>query len=516
MNKKLTVFLISILILFFITEVNAQSGWLALNSTTPNNLNCIFFINENIGFAVGASGTFLRTSDGGSNWNNVSTGFSQDFNSVYFFDSNNGLICGSGGLIIATTDNGDTWNSVASNVSDDLYKLSFFNSNGIVGGNSQDILNSTDSGSNWNVAQSGFFGGGFYSSFMLSSNIGFIAGENSIFQPLFGKTTDGGANWNFTAFYLNSNEGKLTGVYFVNENNGFATSAVFDGEGGISKTTDSGSNWNTILYSQILSDITFTNSSEGYAVGYNGQIYKTSDSGNSWNSQSSGTTVNLNSVNFPSQLVGYIAGDNGTILKTISGGDVPVELTSFNAELKNSKVDLNWRTATETNNKGFEIERRSGKKWNSIGFIDGNGTTTEPQNYTFVDDIDGTELNGKIYYKLKQIDFDGSFQYSQEVKINYINIPDGYALNQNYPNPFNPTTSITYALPVESNVIIEVYNSIGKKVQELVNAVKQAGYHQIIFNGTDLSSGVYFYSLYAQSLDGSKDFRSMKKLILIK
>ncbi len=517
MMKSFTTFLISSLILFFTSQfINAQSGWFELNSGTSNNLNSVFFVNENTGFSVGSGGTFLRTTDGGANWNSVATGFNQDFNSVYFFDSNNGIICGSEGLIITTTNNGDDWISVTSGVGDVLYKVSFSGSSGIIGGGSQDILYSTNSGINWNVAQSGFFGGGFYSSYMLNSNIGFVAGENSIFQPLIGKTTDGGSSWNFNNFYLNNNEGKLTGVFFLNENNGFATSAVFDGQGGISKTTDSGSNWSTTLYSQILSDITFPNSTEGYAVGYGGQIYKSTDSGNSWNLQNSGTSGNLNSVCFASQIVGYIAGDNGIILKTNSGGEVPVELTSFEAELNNSKVDLNWHTETETNNKGFNIERKTGKEWKFIGFVDGNGTTTEPQNYTFVDDLDGTDLNGYISYRLKQIDFDGTFQYSKQVKINYKNIPEGYSLNQNYPNPFNPTTSISYALPVESNVKIDVYNSIGKKVENLVYGIKQAGYHQVTFNGTDLSSGVYFYSIYAQSIDGTKQFRSMKKLILIK
>jgi hypothetical protein len=192
---------------------------------------------------------------------------------------------------------------------------------------------------------------------------------------------------------------------------------------------------------------------------------------------------------------------------------IPVELTSFSALPNGTEVLLQWTTATELNNQGFQIERKDAdNSWTNIAFVNGYGTTSEKQNYSYKD----MNLNSGTYtYRLKQMDFNGSYEYSNVIEVEIV-IPLQYSLGQNFPNPFNPETRIKYYLPFDSNVRITVYNSIGEKLKELVNGINNAGTHEIIFNADDYSSGVYFYSIEALSFDGKENFKSTRKMLLVK
>ncbi len=198
-------------------------------------------------------------------------------------------------------------------------------------------------------------------------------------------------------------------------------------------------------------------------------------------------------------------------------GVIPVQLTTFEAQLLSGKVKLKWETATETNNLGFEIERKNGQSWRKIGFIEGKGTTTDLNNYSFTDKLDEYQT-GKIYYRLRQIDYDGTSSYSKEVFVENNNGPKEYKLSQNYPNPFNPNTTIKYSLPFDSNVKITVFSITGEKVKELINSVISEGSYTVEFNtfGEDLSSGIYFYTIEANAVDKSSSYRETKKMILLK
>jgi hypothetical protein len=185
---------------------------------------------------------------------------------------------------------------------------------------------------------------------------------------------------------------------------------------------------------------------------------------------------------------------------------LPVELTEFGFRKVDSGIELHWRTATELNNSGFEIERKShGGNWNTLGFVRGRGTTTEAQSYSFLD----RTATGKVQYRLKQIDFDGQFEYSNVIEVD-AGLPKQFALEQNYPNPFNPTTTIRYQLPAASQVKLEVFDVLGKKVMVLVNTRQEAGEYNITLNAVNLSSGVYFYRLQ------SGNFVQTKKMMLVK
>jgi hypothetical protein len=208
-------------------------------------------------------------------------------------------------------------------------------------------------------------------------------------------------------------------------------------------------------------------------------------------------------------LIFVLAGNNGLGAYFAPGLSLPVELISFTAESINDEVVLKWQTATETNNSGFEILRlaqNDKSEWQSIGFVEGRGTTTERYDYIFRDEI---SKPGIYSYRLKQIDFDGSISYSNEVEVDVLG-PKEFALYQNYPNPFNPSTTIKFALPIDSKVKINVYNSLGQLVETLVDQEMESGYHELNFDASKLTSGVYLYQLQAG------ENVSVKKMILMK
>lgn len=177
---------------------------------------------------------------------------------------------------------------------------------------------------------------------------------------------------------------------------------------------------------------------------------------------------------------------------------IPVELTSFTANVNGKIVNINWTTATETNNSGFEVQRAekndgTSLNFEKIGFVQGNGTTTELHSYSFTDQ----PSSGVYSYRLKQIDYDGTFSYSSEVEVN-MSLPTQFTLEQNFPNPFNPVTTIQFGLPFDSEVSLRIFNMLGEEVSTLINnEFKSAGSHSVSFNASNLPSGTYVYRLEA-------------------
>ena len=207
--------------------------------------------------------------------------------------------------------------------------------------------------------------------------------------------------------------------------------------------------------------------------------------------------------------VGVGTSDKAT-LTAIAGNcytPVPVELTSFTASVTGSNVKLDWETASELNNSGFSVERKSvNSEFTEVGFVPGFGTTTEAKSYSF---LDQNLQNGIYSYRLKQIDFDGTFEYSQEVEVEVFT-PATFNLEQNYPNPFNPSTSIKYSVPESGNIRLSVFNIVGEEVAVLVNGFSQAGSFEVTFDASNLSTGVYLYKLQ------SSNSVQTKKMMLLK
>jgi hypothetical protein len=194
---------------------------------------------------------------------------------------------------------------------------------------------------------------------------------------------------------------------------------------------------------------------------------------------------------------------------------LPVQLSSFTANVNNRDITLNWRTETEVNSAKFVVERKyKDNDWISIAEVKASGNSNSPKEYSYVD----KKLNSGVYqYRLKMIDNDGTYLYSDVVEGN-VELPKEYGISQNYPNPFNPTTRIDYQLPFDSKVMIELYSITGEKVADLFNGINEAGYYNIEVNGSSLrlSSGVYIYRIVATNLSNGQVYMNVKKMMMIK
>jgi len=244
----------------------------------------------------------------------------------------------------------------------------------------------------------------------------------------------------------------------------------------------------TPVVTDCFFDATTSGGTDSYATGETTTNMKIQATFTNWNF---GTVWEMVGANYPR-------------LKNQQDSALPVELTSFTASTSSAtgSVVLNWETATEVNNYGFDVESSNDNvTFSKVGFVSGHGNSNTPQSYSF------TSTDGAKYYRLKQVDMDGSFKYSEVVEVEG-NLT--YKLSQNYPNPFNPTTVISFSIPEVSKVSITVFNALGQEVAELANREFSVGNHSVNFNASNLTSGIYFYRL------NSANFSKTMKMLLIK
>jgi len=211
---------------------------------------------------------------------------------------------------------------------------------------------------------------------------------------------------------------------------------------------------------------------------------------------------------FANHATGIINNQPLTAPINIIDSPLPVELSSFTSKYLNDKVQLNWVTKTEVNNYGFYVERKvNDGQWNSLTFIEGHGNSNSPKEYSYSDK--DLFAGGSIFqYRLKQVDTDGKFEYSDIVEVEIL--PAKFELSQNYPNPFNPSTTIQFSLPKATQLKINIYNMLGELVETLAEGTYEAGYHKAEFNASTLPSGAYIYRF------ESPDFVQVRKMVLIK
>jgi hypothetical protein len=386
--------------------------------------------------------------------------------------------------------------------------------------NSEGILKTTDGGNNWDWSFVPAPGDEIYAFDFLDPLTGYIVGVSSMGGGLIVKTTDGGVTWVPSV---------LNGVVDVSNVKCIPPSTVVlsgidvNFNQNIFISTDNGSSWiHSYFFENGLVD--GINGLPGGWIIFYGTYYPTgsstpfvngtTDFGQTWVETNLSPLTDI--IMAGSRMIDnerwYITGkymlDYGFLLTTLNSGGLPVEIISFTGAQSGNSVRLEWTTASETNNNGFEVQQRTPQnEFKTIGFVKGKGTTSEKQFYSFYDKPE--VLSNKIIYRLKQIDLDGSISYSNEVVLDFT-APLEFALLQNYPNPFNPVTRISFNVARIVPVSLRVYNLLGQEVVTLVNELKTPGIYEVNFDAALLPSGVYLYRLEAGS------FAATRRMLLLK
>lgn len=421
---------------------------------------------------------------------------------------------GSPDRIVKTTNRGQNWQIVANNLT-----LSFYGIPVTVDHSSPDVLysmssdtvmKSVDFGSTWSTIHraNGFFDAPCDLEVFPDSNNIILAGDNT--RGIM-RSTDYGVTW--AQVFVTSGEIPTIAVDFNRPGVAYATK--WSGGGGFLRTTNYGATW------ELFANSTFAGKSMWGVhvdpVNSNWVITGTYSGGQSYLSTDAGATWRL--INIQSSNYSFVIADTNTIYAAQGSGFfklrqpvVPVELTSFRAGVTNNTIELQWETATEHNNRGFEVEAGiSQENLSKIGFVDGNGTTTERKRYSY---NFAPSDDGKYFIRLKQIDFDGQFEYSDIIEVDFTT-ELSFALNQNFPNPFNPETQFSFSIPTDGFVTLKVFNTLGEQVQSKINENLSAGVHTATFSAGSLVSGTYYYRLTFKGIDG-KEFSSVKSMTVLK
>ncbi len=502
----------------FLDESFAQ--WQKIPDLEYTTVYCMLTTSDSVVFVGGDYGTLLRSPDNGSTWTSVmGNGFWVDTvlslgqGLGYIFAGANGA-----GSMFRSSDQGLNWNPANSGFPPaaqvNAFAFTFTDTNLYVATN-YGIYSSADSGGSWKIDTIGLGLNQLYSG-QGDGLAGIVAAGSKLFTikwqggSVYSTSTDS-ISWKqissdfyhtglaITAVDTNIFIATQDGIYLYG---GGAT--WLPRSNGLFISDTSRIDWciftksGTSLFANILTSSIYTRG-----------IYVTNDLGQSWtkldDSAFAGTSINAITAN---KEYLFASAENSSWRMQLSG-ITPVELISFTAAVDANKITLSWKTATEVNNYGFEIQRSNdNKNFVPVGFVKGSGTTAEPHTYSYVDNI-----RGNFYYRLKQVDFNGAFEYSSVVEVS--TLPETYLLFQNYPNPFNPSTKIKFVIPPvtsgkSSFVNLKVYDVLGREVATLVNEEKHPGSYEIEFNGSSLSSGIYFYRLSASN------FTQTKKLILMK
>jgi photosystem II stability/assembly factor-like uncharacterized protein len=368
-----------------------------------------------------------------------------------------------------------------------------------------EIYKSTDKGRNWYIAKNSSGGTAGFQTIAFGSSRIYIGGSNDWFYY----STNDGSSWTW--------EGSSSGLAHAPMTLAVNSSGtIFAGTSGwgVFKSTDGGINWtavNTNLGNLHINTLAINTAGVIYA-GTTGGIFVSTDNGSNWTINNSGlTNTDIRSLAFDylgNVYAGaYTSGGAGGLWR--STAILPVELATFTVFEKGNTSVLQWKTETEVNNYGFEVERRTigTLEWATIGFVQSHGTSNTPHEYTF---LDKNLVNGKYLYRLKQIDNDASFTYSKSVEVNIHHVPTMFSLAQNFPNPFNPSTTISFDLPATTFVSLKVFDLIGREVTSIVSEEMPAGSYSRQWDGQNFPSGIYFYRLTTDS------YTATKKLVLMK
>ena len=434
------------------------------------------------------NGGLFRTVNGGSSWGQATSGINQGENVTWVapiiaHPTISGTFYVARQSVYSSTNNGASWTAVSSNVNGSSavreMAISYSNPTTMYATTGSYIFLSRDGGAT------------------------------------FANKTTGLPSRTVTSVNIHPNDENIAVITF----SGFSTNKVY-------KTTDGGNSWYSIhgnLPDSPVNDALIytedTNHPNTYFVATDVGVFLTQDDGANW--------VELPN-NLPNTVILHL--DYSKINKMLRAGthgrgvyeayidfSVPVELSSFTAETGVNKVLLKWSTASEVNNHGFEIERKlKNQEWVNIAFVEGNGTTTELKNYSYTDDYSISPYEGTVLYRLKQVDYNGNFIYSNQLAVNLTFIPSEYYISQNYPNPFNPSTTIKFSIPEASQIKINIYNSIGEAIENLADGSYEPGDYEVKWNAQNYPSGIYFYTFEANNSNGTQVHRETRKIVYLK
>ena len=495
--------------------------WTYMTQAEPNrtydNMYGIYFKDELNGIAVGGASrgaVVVKTSDGGQNWVPVPAPFGSTIGGIDG-TGDKVWIVGNSGLLATSNDLGNTWDLITPIPSASLYGLTFISENiGYAAGFDGVFLKTTNGGANW---KGGYLTVGFRTLniqdiFFLNENIGFAAHS----YQMVSKTIDGGATWN--AIIPDTNAATITSsaVYFVNENLGFVAGRVASSVDVIYRTTDGGNSW-TSQTNQLAKNpqsVAFSNESKGIVVSDGLKAIYTTDGGITWNQSqfvnipSGLESANLRKVIFINENDALAVG-NQIILKSRDGG------ATFEYITTDTQVFL--YSVAFRNDTAYVVGKNNnvnGEIWRSVD-----------QGESWVNIIDTTVINSSTssFLYSTAIDFKGYVWVSGSASNIFTTMPEppvsvgddkyvirNYRLDQNYPNPFNPNTIISFELRRSDFVTLKVYDILGREIADLINGVKEAGVHQVTFDASNLTSGVYFYRLQ------SGNFMETKKMVLLR
>lgn len=425
---------------------------------------CTILLFVNIGFGQ----EFNTEGSSPSGWLTQSSQTQKILSSVYFINANEGFAVGTWGTILSTSNGGTTWSKSEGTYLDYYDDIIFLKGDPEIGyifgyhssAPTGRVLKTTDQGETWDIVGS-FADELFYSGFALEDNNTVVTvGDAGIVY----RSTDGGEEWESE----NIQNNLFRSITFVNSaESEFGIIVGYNGK--IYRTANKGASWTSIESptSNDLRCVHFPSENIGYACGYNGTIIKTTNSGISWSTVNSGTTTDLRSIFFSDNNTGYVVGNSGLIRKTFNGGNDWGAQSSPTTQYLNSVYFVN----------------------SNVGYIVGqNGTVLKTNNG-----------GGTV-----------TFDKQGENALAYISTLSKVTLHGNFPNPFNPSTNIKYTLTNNNFVSLKVYNSLGQEVASLVNEMQKPNSYNITFNGSNLSSGIYYYTLNAG------DFKETRKIFLLK
>lgn len=477
-------------------------GFYWTHSIMNNNWKDVWSLNEYTAFVVDK--TILKTSNNGENWislfNPDTVALLTGLSSFFLLDSNSMIVSDySRARIFKTINGGLNWlqTQVTGATTDifginDFFFLDSINGWASKGGNEYGgtILRTMDSGNSWFTLTNSM--GGSAIQFFDTLN-GYTISRN-LFQ-----TIDGGHSWGT----IITPDIYGTDLYFQNPTTGWC---ILGGK--LFYTSNAGLNWNNIQnVDSYIYKFNWLNNQRAFITGT--KSYYTNDSGITWIDISTEIGFSLLKMHSGNEYSGYAIGNLGLIVRFFDPSFIPVELISFKAEVFQTDVNINWITGSEINNSGFYIERKKeNSSFEKLDFVIGQGTTSKINTYSY---IDKNLLSGRYKYRLKQRDFNGSEHLSNQIEV-FINVDENiFELYSNYPNPFNNITQIEFVAGKTDKLNLEVYNSIGENIKLLFSENVEIGKHyKIIYDASELPSGVYYYCL----SQGSR--KKIKKMVVLK